>query len=79
MKRNRFPAICVRCLNEVPPNCGSLINKERGRWSVACGECIALDTPQSYAITTWDGENANFTYRNRNGRCEDAPCCGCCS
>lgn len=18
-------------------------------------------------------------YRNRNGRCEDAPCCGCCS
>ena len=19
------------------------------------------------------------SYRNRNGRCEDAPCCGCCS
>ena len=29
---------------------------------------------------TFYGENGGNTfYRNRAGRCEDAPCCGCCT
>ncbi|MCA1832567.1 MAG: hypothetical protein LC750_07520 [Actinobacteria bacterium] len=28
---------------------------------------------------TRNGSGAVISYRNRAGRCEDAPCCGCCS
>lgn len=30
---------------------------------------------KAYAVTTSGGT----FYRNYNGRCEDAPCCGCCT
>ena len=31
-----------------------------------------------YVSDTFKTSGGTF-YRNRNGRCEDAPCCGCCT
>ena len=38
---------------------------------------IAADTEAGSVFTRFAGGAEVFT--NRNGRCEDAPCCGCCS
>lgn len=27
----------------------------------------------------YPGTSGGTFYRNKNGRCEDAPCCGCCT
>lgn len=41
---------------------GETIRKARGRRGYAHAECEAHEP----------------TYKERHGRCEDAPCCGCC-
>jgi hypothetical protein len=33
----------------------------------------------SDTIVFFGDSGAREFYRNRNGRCEDAPCCGCCT
>jgi hypothetical protein len=42
----------------------------------AIHENVRRAKPQSYVTTFNSGASV---YVNRNGRCEDAPCCGCCS
>lgn len=39
-----------------------------------------VGTPEEgrYISDTFRTSGGTF-YRNRNGRCEDAPCCGCCT
>jgi hypothetical protein len=36
-----------------------------------------IGAPAPSIVTTWFNSGAS-TYRNARGRCEDAPCCGCC-
>jgi hypothetical protein len=78
---NRFESTCARCQQATPPGCGTLQKgkkaSRRSRWSVICGDCLPLEA-DGVAIyhsptTGWTGT------RNKRGRCEDAPCCGCCT
>ena len=74
MAVNKYKATCDECGSMVPANGGTL---ERGigrRWNV-------------YHLTCRDGEASVMTIRtsggtfirNSRGRCEDSPCCGCCT
>lgn len=37
-------------------------------------------TPYTSDVFVFSGEDGSRAfYRNKNGRCEDAPCCGCCT
>jgi hypothetical protein len=86
---NKYPSKCAKCETYVPARAGVLSRASRG-WRVECPDCaagvqsqdtehaleISRGTATSYGVVTstgWVG------YRNRAGRCEDAPCCGCCT
>jgi hypothetical protein len=51
------------------------------------GDVIEYDTatkraslqPDSDTITFYGESGPKTFYRNSKGRCEDAPCCGCCT
>lgn len=51
------------------------------------GDVILYDTatkraslqPDSDSITFYGDAGPKTFYRNARGRCEDAPCCGCCT
>jgi hypothetical protein len=70
----RFPGECGNCRGPINP--GDLILWRKGRRALHAncgatgsdGNVIEIRTSSG-----WVG------YRNRNGRCEDAPCCGCCT
>lgn len=69
---NRYPGRCEACGGHVARNAGTL-HKQGRRWTVrhlACKDGAGVST-----IVIGDRE---YT-QNRRGRCEDAPCCGCCT
>ena len=76
MATNKFAAYCVECNGRVPAHGGKL-TKVGSRWEVrhlACSaEGGAAVHTYSSPMTGWSGT------RNARGRCEDAPCCGCCT
>ena len=74
-KPNRYAATCATCGNRVPAQGGTL-SKQGTRWEVRHLACREDDSPQVYSVTTASGWSGT---RNRRGRCEDAPCCGCCT
>jgi hypothetical protein len=61
---NRFAAKCTSCSGRVAARAGVLSGSKRQGWSVRHADC--------------SGEAAEPTWKQRYGRCEDAPCCGCC-
>lgn len=83
MTTNRYPATCAVCGNTVPARGGTLsrggIPEPAVRaitgWRVTHLAC-ATGTPAVVAITLNSGVTLT---RNARGRCEDAPCCGCCT
>jgi hypothetical protein len=71
---NKYPARCECCGSVVPANGGTLKRKGR-RWIVKHLACAKERAPSVTTVTLGDK-----TYiRNSHGRCEDAPCCGCCT
>lgn len=42
------------------------------------GETYLASARGAYISHVW-GSNGREYYRNKVGRCEDAPCCGCCN
>ena len=70
----RFPGKCARTGRAIRP--GDVITFTSARKAVLvqqqhnAGSDNVSDTVQ-FGDRTF--------YRNRNGRCEDAPCCGCCT
>lgn len=42
------------------------------------GEAYLASARGAYVSHVW-GSNGREYYRNKAGRCEDAPCCGCCT
>ena len=74
MKTNRYSANCCQCGGRVAAGAGTL-EKEGRRWRVAHLACNAENGP---AVAVIQIGNQQFT-QNYGGRCEDAPCCGCCS
>jgi hypothetical protein len=72
---NRRPQACHFCQNVVPANGGRMWKYGR-TWYVAHLDCESKGEPRVIATTFSSGETV---YVNSGGRCEDAPCCGCCS
>jgi hypothetical protein len=72
---NKYPGICDICGAPVPQNGGN-VEKVNGSWVVTHLACKASGLAE--VITTRFSDGA-VIYQNRRGRCEDAPCCGCCS
>ena len=73
---NGYRARCIYCSSMVPANGGVLLGS-RGNWSVAHLACH--DEGSAQVNTTYFPSTNTTLIRNRRGRCEDAPCCGCCN
>lgn len=78
---NKYPGTCVDCGADVAP--GGRMWKSRGRWVVSHGgRCnaapVANDHAPRRALLVTLNSGAEL-FQNGNGRCEDAPCCGCCN
>jgi hypothetical protein len=67
----RYRGICACCTG--PIRKGQAIVYDRDRRSAFCSPACA----ESDVVVTRFASGAT-TFRNRRGRCEDAPCCGCC-
>ena len=72
---NKYPGRCVKCHATVPANGGELRKSKAGRFYVLHLTC-ADGGEGVNAFTFSSGETF---IRNKRGRCEDAPCCGCCT
>ena len=46
--------------------------------AAAAGRYLRQSMARSVS-SLWRGADGREYYRNRRGRCEDAPCCGCCN
>jgi len=68
----RFPGRCARTGRVIRP--GDVITFTAARKTVLVQQQHVSDT-----IVFFGDSGAREFYRNRNGRCEDAPCCGCCT
>ena len=75
MATNKYAGRCYLCGHPVPAFGGLLVRKGR-RWVVHHSEC-GMVGESAVVVTSFAG--GGEVYRNRRGRCEDAPCCGCCS
>jgi hypothetical protein len=72
---NKYRATCGTCGATVPPSGGRLERRGR-RWVVRHLACAESGRPEVVEFRFSSGERM---YQNARGRCEDAPCCGCCS
>jgi hypothetical protein len=68
----RYPGTCARTGRAIKP--GDVITFTAGRKAVLVQQQHVSDT-----IVFFGDSGAREFYRNRAGRCEDAPCCGCCT
>lgn len=76
MAVNKYAGPCRYCGARVPPRGGRLKNVS-GRWTVSHLACSGSKSPRVHTIR-FSGSGQTYI-RNSNGRCEDAPCCGCCT
>lgn len=67
----RFPGRCARTGRAIKP--GDVISFTSARKAVL----VQQQHNDNVSDTVQFGDRV--FYRNRNGRCEDAPCCGCCT
>ena len=73
---NRRPGPCSACGGTVPENGGVMYPQGRGNaWKVYHLACDRDGSAQVDVI----GIGGKEYIRNKNGRCIDAPCCGCCT
>lgn len=72
---NKYPGTCHYCRNHVPAKAGK-VWRFKGRWYVAHHDCSNGKGKRIVVSRFSSGEEV---YQNSRGRCEDAPCCGCCS
>jgi hypothetical protein len=78
MRQNKYAGKCHYCHNRVGQRQGLLIGKRNGRWAIAHNDCHnGSGADARVSVTTFS--SGQSIYRNVKGRCEDAPCCGCCS
>ena len=74
MATNRYAAPCATCNANVPANGGRLTKGRRG-WEVRHLACEGGDP----GVVEFRFSSGKSMFQNRRGRCEDAPCCGCCT
>ena len=65
----RYPGTCARTGRAIRP--GDVITFTSARKPVLVQQMHNVSDTVQFGDRTF--------YRNRNGRCEDAPCCGCCT
>lgn len=68
----RYNGRCASCNGSVRR--GETIVYDRSRRSAYHEDCHAGGI--DYVL---NGDREVISFKNRRGRCEDAPCCGCCS
>jgi len=51
-----------------------MMNDDNNHARISCEETFAEDMGPA----TWANEPEPATHKEAHGRCEDAPCCGCC-
>lgn len=68
---NKYAARCESCGSTVPAN-GGTIRKVGRRWVARHLDC------SSGVVSIRFNSGATMSV-NAHGRCEDAPCCGCCT
>ena len=73
---NKYRGICAVCSRTVPKHAG-VCTRKAGGWIVLCASHAAAEDTAG-VVDTFQTSGGTF-YRNRAGRCEDAPCCGCCT
>ena len=83
MAANKYSGACESCGGRVPAFAGTR-HKNGRRWVVrhAAGACAASESPHVTHTRFYGGSGPGSyadVYQNSAGRCEDAPCCGCCS
>ena len=74
---NRYAGTCIRCHSHVRRGAGVIV-RQGGRWEVLCDVDCAGGRGLGAIVTS---SGAVILPRNGGrdgGRCEDAPCCGCC-
>jgi hypothetical protein len=78
---NKYPGRCAKCGANVAAGAGTLQRARGGGWSVLHVDCHAASSSPARGavrVNTIRTSGGTFT-RNIRGRCEDAPCCGCCT
>jgi hypothetical protein len=74
----RFPGRCA--VSGAPIRPGDTITFDKRRKTVLVASAAPREpVGVSDTVTFYGSAGARTYYRNRNGRCEDAPCCGCCT
>jgi hypothetical protein len=53
---------------------GDVIQWQKGKAVLLKRKAVRVDT-----VTLYGDKGPTEFYRNARGRCEDAPCCGCCT
>ena len=71
---NKYRTTCSFCGGAVAPKAG-YVRRVGGRW---LGAHIACLTEGKGSVTVIRTSTGTYT-QNSRGRCEDAPCCGCCT
>ena len=74
----RYPGTCARTGRAIKP--GDVISFTAARKAVLVQQMHndGADNVTPYTSDVIQFGDKTF-YRNKNGRCEDAPCCGCCT
>lgn len=73
---NKYPATCLICRTEIPVNGGLFVRTPQLRSGFVHLACHDAGGPAVHEIKV-NGRTVGT--QNAKGRCEDAPCCGCCS
>jgi len=73
---NTYRAKCHTCGRMVPAN-GGYLTKEGGQWIVRHPACSDSGAPA--VVSYYFPDSGETVIQNKNGRCIDAPCCGCCT
>ena len=71
---NKYAGECSVCGARVPAKGGQL-ERDGGAWTV---RHLACKGGKAGVVEVRFSSGATMT-QNRRGRCEDAPCCGCCT
>jgi len=74
---NRYPGQCVQCHEYVPTGLGTVSKRNRA-WRIDCNACTGR-MPEDSGLVCVKLSSGWTCTRNARGRCEDAPCCGCCT
>ena len=70
-RRKRFYVTCGACQEEMEPDCQIDGNDD--------DHAAAMHAVKNIPGTLYIPSSGFVGFRNPTGRCEDAPCCGCCT